>query len=109
ARPADEDESVAFEPVVEGIKDAALRWRATYCDGHLKNLQISAESKGKLCDSKMNYEQSLLFVTYASDYMESSWKISSVFVTNLKIQRFLPLAHHRQNREASRFCGYLRY
>ncbi|WNZ49279.1 hypothetical protein Q2T42_27555 [Leptolyngbya boryana CZ1] len=33
ARPTDEDESVAFEPVIESVKDSSLR-RATYCDGH---------------------------------------------------------------------------
>ena len=38
--PADEDEAIAFQPVVESIKYASCWLRAPYCYGHkLKDLQ----------------------------------------------------------------------
>ncbi|MCU0551185.1 MAG: hypothetical protein MUC48_17705, partial [Leptolyngbya sp. Prado105] len=84
----DEDESVAFEPVIESVKDSSL-WRATYCDGHELKLQIRTEYKNKPCKIK-NYEQDLRFFTYALDYRETFLKISSLFLIILKIVEISP-------------------
>ena len=44
AGPADEDEAIAFEPVVEDVKPSSFCTRASDCYGHGVDLQMSIKA-----------------------------------------------------------------
>ena len=62
SRPADEDESIALEPVVEDVKPPPIGLRSSHCYGHFKTSLYDIDDSSRHKSSVLYLREDLTFL-----------------------------------------------